>query len=176
MMIVLYIILGIIALVLLLGLFISRDMSYEKSIDINASISKVWSLVSSHKGMDQWNPWHDKDPNMEITMTGSDGEVGACQHWKSDVKGVGEGKQTFSKLEEPYLAETKLEFIKPFKSVADGYMKLKEEEGHTVATWGFTSTMPYPMNIMKLFMNFEKNMDKEFGTGLNRLKDLSEAS
>ena len=173
-MIVIYIILGIIALFLILGLFISKDMNYEKSISIDAPATSVWQHVSSHKGMDQWNPWHDKDPNMEIKMTGTDGEVGACQHWVSDVKGVGEGKQTFTKLEEPHLAETKLEFIKPFKSVADGYLKLKEEDGKTTATWGFESKMPYPMNLMKLFMNFEKNMDKEFGTGLSRLKSISE--
>jgi len=36
--------------------------------------------------------------------------------------------------------------------------------------------MPYPMNLMKLFMNFEKQMDKDFGTGLGKLKDITEKS
>ncbi len=88
---------------------------------------------------------------------------------------MGEGKQTFTTLEAPTLAETKLEFIKPFKSVAEGYLSLKEDSGTTKVTWGFQSLPPYPMNIMKLFMNFEKNMDREFGAGLSRLKAISEA-
>lgn len=149
-------------------------MSYEKFIIINAPALSVWKHVSRHEGMDQWNPWHLKDPDMKRTLTGTDGIVGACSHWKSDVKGVGEGKQTFTKLEEPYLVESKLEFIKPFKSIASGYMKLKEDNGTTTAIWGFESSMPYPMNIMKLVMNFEKSMDKEFGDGLSKLKELSE--
>jgi hypothetical protein len=35
--------------------------------------------------------------------------------------------------------------------------------------------MAYPMNIMKLFMNFEKNMDKDFGAGLASLNKICEA-
>jgi len=173
-MIFLYIILGIIVLILLLGLFVSKDMSYEKSIAINAPANAVWPFVGSHNGMDKWNPWHNKDPKMERTLTGTDGTVGACSHWKSEVKGVGEGKQTFTKLESPSLAETKLEFIKPFKSIASGYLKLNETDGQTIATWGFDSQMPYPMNIMKLFMNFEKSIDKDFTEGLAKLKEISE--
>ena len=70
------------------------------------------------------------------------------------------------------LFETKLNFIKPFKSTADGYVKLKKDGEGTITTWGFKSQMPYPMNLMKLFMNFEKSMDKEFGDGLNKLKEI----
>ena len=174
-MILLYIFLGIIIIALLLGLVISKDLNYEQSIEINASPEDVWPHVSSHASMDQWNPWHKKDPNMQRTLTGNDGEVGACSHWISDVKGVGEGKQTFTKLEAPTLAETKLEFIKPFSSVADGYMKLKGSDGKTTAIWGFKSQLPYPMNLMKLFMNFEKSMSADFGEGLAKLKEISES-
>ena len=65
-------------------------------------------------------------------------------------------------------------FIKPFKSIADTYVSLDEEGSNIKATWGFKSTMPYPMNIMKLFMNFEKSMDKDFGSGLSKLKEICE--
>jgi hypothetical protein len=111
---------------------------------------------------------------MEKTLTGADGTVGAKQSWKSHVKNVGEGSQTITKVEEPSLLETKLEFIKPFKSEADAYVKLAERDKVTTATWGFKSQMPYPMNLMKLFMNFEKQMDKDFGTGLGKLKFICE--
>lgn len=173
-MIVLYILLGLILLVLLIGLFIPKDMNYEKMISINASIDAVWANVSSLASMDKWSPWNEKDPNMQKTNTGTDGTVGASQAWVSKVKGVGEGSQTITKLESPNLLETKLIFLKPFKSEADAYVKLSSEGNKTKATWGFKSKMPYPMNIMKLFMNFEKEMDKEFGSGLNKLKNLSE--
>ena len=173
-MIVIYIILGIVALLLIVALFISKDLNYEKSISINSAAENVWEKVGSLGAMEKWSPWSERDPNMKRTLTGTDGEVGAKQAWVSDVKNVGEGSQTIVNIEKPNLLQTKLEFIKPFKSVADAYIKLDENEEETVVTWGFKSQMPYPMNIMKIFMNFEKNMDADFGKGLNNLKQLCE--
>lgn len=92
------------------------------------------------------------------------------------MKNVGEGSQTIVNLEEPNKMETRLEFIKPFKSTADAYVYLTKTGEGTSATWGFKSRMPYPMNLMKLFMNFEKEMDKEFGEGLRKLKEISETN
>lgn len=173
-MIAVYIIVGLIIFILLLGLVVSRDMSYEKSISINAPVKKVWGNINSLAALDKWSPWNEKDPNMEKTFTGTDGTVGARQCWKSKEKGVGEGCQSITKIEEPTLMETQIEFIKPFKSFADGYIKLEEDGSNTTASWGFKSTMPYPMNLMKLFMNFEKSMDKDFGHGLSKLKGICE--
>lgn len=171
-MIIIYILLGIVILLLISALFISKNLDYEKSVKIDANINTVWENVSSLSAMDKWSPWKDKDPEMVQRITGNDGEVGAEQHWESNVKNVGVGSQKIVKITKPTLFETKLNFIKPFKSTADGYVKLKEEGEGTVATWGFKSQMAYPMNLMKLFMNFEKSMDKEFGEGLNKLKNL----
>lgn len=170
-----YVILAIVALLLIIPLFISKEMNYEKSISIDAQINQVWKNVSTLSAMDQWSPWNAKDPDMARTLTGIDGQEGAKQSWVSDKKDVGEGSQTIVGIDAPNTLATKLEFIKPFKSEADAYVKLFESEGVTTATWGFESQMPYPMNIMKLFMNFEKNMDKDFGSGLDKLKSISEA-
>ena len=172
---VVYIILIIIAILLIIPLFISKEMNYEKSIQIKAPIQKVWESVGTLDAMDQWSPWNEKDPNMEKTFTGVDGETGAKQSWVSREKNVGEGSQTIVSVDKPNIINTKLEFIKPFKSEADAYVKLSEEGSEIKTTWGFKSQMPYPMNIMKLFMNFEANMDKDFGAGLNKLKKICES-
>lgn len=172
---ILYVILAIVALILIIPLFISKDMNYSKTIQIDASKEKVWKNVSSLAALDKWSPWNDRDPDMKKTWTGEDGTVGAKQSWVSDKKDVGEGSQTITGVDEPNRLSTKLEFIKPFKSQADAYVRLEGNGDSTSATWGFESKMPYPMNIMKLFMNFEKNMDKDFGSGLGKLKEMSEA-
>ncbi|WP_193311579.1 SRPBCC family protein [Agriterribacter humi] len=41
--------------------------------------------------------------------------------------------------------------------------------------WGFDSRFPYPRSKMKLFMNMDKMMDKDFSIGLNKLKQNCEA-
>ncbi|NJN28321.1 MAG: SRPBCC family protein [Cyclobacteriaceae bacterium] len=170
----LYVFLIIVAVVLIVPLFISKELNYEKSILIDAPSTKVWENVSTLAAMDKWSPWNERDPHMERSLTGVDGSVGATQHWKSDAKNVGEGRQTIVALDPPEQLKTKLEFLKPFKSQADAYIKLDEGNEGTITTWGFESQMPYPMNMMKLFMNFEKNMDKDFGSGLQKLKAICE--
>ncbi len=169
-----YIIIGLILLLLLLAGFVSRELNYEKSILIKSPIKKVWKYTNSLTALDKWSPWNDKDQNMKKTLIGIDGTVGAEQFWVSNVKNVGEGSQKISNIVEPTLFETKLNFIKPFKSFADGYVKLLDRGEETEAAWGFKSKMPYPMNLVKLFMNFEKSMDAEFSKGLNKLKELCE--
>lgn len=171
---ILYIILIVVLLLLIIPLFISKDMNYEKSIKIHAPRENVWPHVNSLSAMDKWSPWNDRDPNMERALTGTDGTVGARQSWKSNVKNVGEGSQTITAVHPPERLETKLEFLKPFKSVADAYVTLSAAGEETQVTWGFKSKMPYPMNIMKLFMNFEKSMDGDFGAGLDKLKNICE--
>lgn len=173
-MIVLYIIFGILLLILVLALIISRDLNYQKSITINAEVQDVWENVKSLSAMDSWSPWNQRDPDMEKTFSGTDGEPGATQSWKSPVKNVGEGSQTIQTMDPPNRIDVRINFIKPFKSTADSFVSLEKSNGGTKVTWGFESSMPYPMNIMKIFMNFKKSMDKDFGEGLEKLKAVAE--
>ena len=47
-------------------------------------------------------------------------------------------------------------------------------EQQTKVTWGFYSKMPYPVNIMLLFMNLEDHLGKDLQDGLNNLKGVLE--
>jgi hypothetical protein len=64
-MIILYVLIGIIALLLLVAALIGTGWSYEKSIRINAPADKVWGQASSLKAPVQWSPWIEKDPGMQ---------------------------------------------------------------------------------------------------------------
>ena len=171
-----FIILGIISIPLIIALFISKDASYAQTIEINAPIDVVWEQTNSLEDLDKWSPWNDYDPAMKKEMSGIDGTIGAKQSWESDAKEVGTGSQTISKIEAPNFFGTDLKFYVPYESEAKGYVKLAQEGDVTFATWGFESTMPYPMNLMKLVYNFEDMMAADWQKGLSRLKNLSEVS
>lgn len=166
--------LTIMGISLIVALFVSKDVKYEKSIEINAPIEVVWENVNSLSDMDKWNPWNQYDPTMKKEIIGTDGTVGAKQVWESDVDKVGNGSQTIAKLNAPNLIETDLKFLTPFESEAKGYVKLVEKDNVTTATWGFSSEMPYPVNLMKLFTNMEDMMDEDWNYGLKELKKISE--
>lgn len=167
-------ILAIIAILLIVALFVPNDFNYEKSITINKPIEQVWENTNSLTDLDKWSPWMEYDPNMKKELTGIDGTVGAKSSWESENEHVGKGSQTITKIEAPTLFATELKFYKPYESEAQGFVKLKSEGNKTIVTWGFESDIPYPFNLMKLTMNMEEAMGKDFNFGLSKLKKLCE--
>lgn len=162
----------LIAIFLVVALFVPKSFVYEKSISIKAPIDSVWKNVNSLTALDKWSPWNDHDPNMKKTMSGVDGTIGAVQSWESTI--VGTGSQTIDTIVKPSFFETKLDFYKPHESHGKVYVKLIADGKVTKATWGMAGNMPYPVNVLILFMNMEKTMGKDWDNGLSKLKKLSE--
>ena len=164
--------LGLIVLICIVAIFVPKTFSYEKSIEVNAPIDRVWVNTSTLAALDKWSPWNDHEPTMKKEWSGVDGTVGAKQSWEGKI--VGSGSQTISKIVKPTLFETNLDFLKPQESHGKGYVKLVDEGGKTKVTWGMSGSMPYPFNILILFMNMEKQMGADWDRGLMRLKEMSE--
>src|SRR5579859_1100344 len=173
-MIALYIVGGIIVLFLLIAAFVGTAWSFEKSILINAPLEKVWNNVNTLKACNQWNPWMERDPNIKLQYSGTDGTPGASYSWDSPVKNVGAGSQTLTKITPNSEVDSRIDFLRPFKGRGDAYVLLTVERAVTRVSWGIESSTPYPMNILKIFGVIEKNMDRDFGHGLNKLKGLCE--
>lgn len=155
--------------------FISGDCKYEKSISINAPVGKVWQNTNTLKAMDQWSPWNDLDPGMKKDWTGTTGQTGEKVCWDSKNKDAGKGCQELKKVDEAgKRIDTEIKFLTPYESEANAYVTVVPEGNGSKATWGFTSQIPYPFTLMKLFMNMEEAIGKDYQKGLSRLKALSE--
>ena len=165
---------ALLAIILIAALFVSTDFHYEKSITINKPIDQVWENTNSLTYLDNWSPWAEYDPNMKKELTGTDGTIGAKSSWESENENVGKGTQTITKIEAPTLFATDLKFYTPYESEAEGFIKLKPNGNATIVTWGFDSDMQYPFNLMKLTMDMEEAIGKDFALGLSKLKALCE--
>ncbi|OPZ19149.1 MAG: Polyketide cyclase / dehydrase and lipid transport [Bacteroidetes bacterium ADurb.BinA245] len=173
-MIVLYIILGLIGLLLLAGLFISKDLQANKEIVINKPVDEVFGFIKYLKNQQLYSKWAALDADMKNEYNGIDGQPGFVNHWVGNKK-VGEGEQEITAIEEGKAIYTDLRFIKPFKSFAKVKMTAEAiDASSTKVSWGFQSKMNYPLNIMKLFMNMNEMIGKDFSTGLANLKNLLE--
>ena len=173
-MIVLYIVLGLIGLLLLAGLFISKDLQANKEIVINKPVDEVFFFFKYLKNQQLYSKWAALDADMKNEYNGIDGQPGFVNHWVGNKK-VGEGEQEITAIEEGKAIYTDLRFIKPFKSFAKVKMTAEAiDASSTKVSWGFQSKMNYPLNIMKLFMNMNEMIGKDFSTGLTNLKNLLE--
>lgn len=165
----------VIAIPLIVALFVKKDYAVERTITIEQPKQTVFNYIKYIKNQDNYSVWAMKDPAMGKTYTGTDGTVGFISAWKSTNKEVGEGEQEIMKITEGERIDVKLRFKIPFEAQDDAYLVTDSiGENKTKVTWGFTGTFPYPMNIMGLFIDMDKEVGKDLAGGLANLKALLE--
>jgi len=161
----------LIAIPLIVALFVKKDYAVEREITINKPKQEVFDYVKLLKNQDNYSKWATMDPNMEKTYRGTDGTVGFVSAWESKVDSVGVGEQEIKRIVEGERIDFELRFIKPFEATEPAFMTTEAvSENKTNVEWGFSGHMEYPMNIMMLFMDFEKMIGDDLQTGLNNLK------
>lgn len=170
-----YFLIGVIAILLIVALFVKKDYAVEKEIVINKPLPEVFAYIKLLKNQDNYSKWNKMDPNMKKTYTGTDGTVGFIAAWESDNEQVGQGEQEIINIVEGKRIDTKLRFKVPFEAQDDAYMITEEAgPGQTKVKWGFKGSFPYPMNLMNLFMDMDKAVGNDFQVGLDNLKQLME--
>jgi len=166
----------LIAVPLIVSLFVKKDYEVEREITIDKPKEEVFDYVKFLKNQDNYSKWATMDPDMKKTYRGTDGTVGFVSAWESDNKDVGKGEQEIKKITEGERIDFELRFFEPFESTEPAYMTTERvSENQTKVKWGFNGHMDYPMNIMMLFMDFEKMIGDDLDTGLKNLKSVLEA-
>lgn len=171
----LYVIVGIIALVLILAIIAPKTYHVHRGIEIHKPLPEVFQYIKYIKNQYAWSPWVKKDPNQKKEFIGTDGHVGFISKWVGN-KDVGEGEQEVLSIVENDIIESKLRFLKPWKSESDAYIKVTKIDDHqTKVTWGFMGNNKFPSSIFMLFFNMDKMVGKDFESGLDDLKRILES-
>ncbi|MCE3228668.1 MAG: hypothetical protein K0S32_3219 [Bacteroidetes bacterium] len=164
---------SIIAVILLMALLIGNKVNLERTVIINKPKQQVFDYVRHVKNHDNFSVWHMMDPDMKKEYNGTDGQVGFVYAWDSSKqKNVGAGEQEIKNITSDTI-EFELRFKRPMEDTAHAKMVIIDAEGNkTKLTWGFYSTMKFPMNLMKpLMMGM---LGKSLDSGLQNLKNVME--
>jgi hypothetical protein len=166
---------GIIALFLLVAAFVKKDYAVVREITINKTNQEVFEYIKYLKNQDNYSKWAMMDPAMVKTYRGTDATVGFVSAWESQKDEVGTGEQEIKNITEGERMDFELRFIKPFEATEHAYMTTTSlSENETKVTWGFDGHMNYPMNMMLVFMDFDKMIGDDLATGLTNLKAVLE--
>lgn len=169
-MIVLYSILGIVAIILLVALFTKKDYVIQKEIVIDRPDSTVYEHVRFLNNHKAFNAWLLKDPNIKLTSTNKDGDVGYVLSYEGN-KEVGSGKQEIKRLQHNKMVDIELTFLKPFKSVSETPFEFESLGlAQTKVKWTMRGKMNYPMNFALLFINMDNFLGKDVQKSLANLK------
>ncbi|OQY45362.1 MAG: polyketide cyclase [Candidatus Parabeggiatoa sp. nov. 2] len=166
----------LIAVALTASLFIDKDYSVQREVIINKPNAEVFDYLKYLKNQEEFSKWATMDPHTRRTYTGIDGQVGFISAWESDSANVGAGEQEIMKIIGSERIEIELRFLEPFESTELAYFVTEEiSPEQTKVIWGFDGSMNRPMNLMLLFMDFEKMLGEDFEYGLGNAKRILES-
>ena len=98
--------------------------------------------------------------------------VGFVYAWEGNKK-AGKGEQEIKNISENKKMEIEVRFEKPFKGISQAPFTTEAiAANQTKVTWGLSSTMNYPMNVMLVFMNMDKLLGNDMETSLGNLKSI----
>ncbi|MES2431084.1 MAG: SRPBCC family protein [Bacteroidota bacterium] len=168
-------ILILIGLALIIALFTKKDYAIEREIVINKPSGEVFNYIKYVKNQDNFSVWNQRDTAMKKDYKGEDGTVGFVYAWDSEKKEVGKGEQEIKKITEGQRVDFELRFKEPMEATDTAYMTTTPvSDASTKVKWGFSGRMPYPFNLMLVFMDMDKMIGGDLQSGLNNLKTKME--
>jgi len=169
--------LTVVVLLAILAIVIAtRPTEYRvsRSQSIDAPANGVYAQVADFHRWKAWSPWEKLDPSMQTEYAGEAGTPGASYAWKGNDK-VGEGRMTIIDARPGQLIAIKLEFIKPFASVATTRFDFMPQGGTTQVTWTMDGHNDFAGKAFSLVMDMDKMVGGDFERGLAQLKAVAEA-
>ncbi len=161
----------IIAILLIIPLFTAKEYSVKREITINKPRQQVFDYVRILNNQKHYNVWVMEDTNSRSQKTGTDGTAGYITTWDSENENVGKGEQEIKTIKEGEKIDVEIRFIKPFVGKAHSVTTTESiSENQTRVTCDFNSRMKYPMNIMLVFLNMDKNLGTPLAESLANLK------
>lgn len=161
----------LVALFFIGGMLLPKTYNIHRSVMIKATDSVVYMNMADLNNFLKWNPWTKMEPSAKVTISGTIAKPGHLWQWQGKETGTGEMEL---KNVNPYsLIEFELRFTAPFESTAKTTFTFEETADETNVTWAMSGESKTNMDRwMGLFM--DKMMDKDFNSGLQSLRELSE--
>ncbi|MHC4959275.1 MAG: SRPBCC family protein [Planctomycetota bacterium] len=158
----------VVALFVVVGLVLSGNYTVESSILINAEPGKIHALVGDLKRWDEWAPWKEQDPSVQVTLGEKSKGVGASQTWTSDD---GNGSLTFTAVDD----DKGIVYDMTFEAwTSEGSIAYEEIGDATRVTWSMKGNVDTPVIGGYFAMLMPGMIRASFEQGLEKLKSVVE--
>jgi hypothetical protein len=151
-----------------LGFFLPGDYKVERSVVINAKPSAVHALVGDLRRWDDWTPWKEDDPSVQVVLGEKTSGVGASQTWTSKS---GAGSLRFTAADEDKGITYDMTFE---KWTSQGAIRYEEIGKSTKVTWTMDGSVDTPVIGGYFALLMPSMIGGSFDKGLARLKRESE--
>jgi predicted transcriptional regulator YdeE len=146
-------------------------LQIQRKITIDKPAAEIYRIIADISKWNIWSPWIHSEPTAKTQVHGLAEQVGQTQTWDGEV--IGSGKMTIEQLEVYKAVTMKLEFFKPWKSIAESRFEIKSIDSmQSEVIWIMSSNLPFFMFFFKKMMM--AYMGHDFERGLRMLKEFLE--
>ena len=166
--------LAIVATFALIGVFLPKVATVERSTTIAATPETVYALVDGFKRFNEWSPWASLDPATKYAYSGPERGVGARMEWSSDNPDVGNGSQEIIAAEPGRSVTSTLDLGMDTPTTTT--MVLAPEGTGTRATWTLKSDFSGSLVGRYFGLALDGMVGPDYEKGLAKLKALAESA
>jgi len=145
----------------------------ERALAVKASADAVYPLIADFHRWTNWSPYEGRDPSMKRTFGGAGQGKGATYAWDGN-KDIGAGRMEILEANTPSKIRIKLDFERPFEGHNTAEFTMVPQGDATLVTWAMHGPAPFMSKLMKVFINMDNMIGKDFEVGLANLKKLTE--
>jgi uncharacterized protein YndB with AHSA1/START domain len=163
----------VIAIVLILAATKPTRFSVQRATTVKAPPERIFPLISDFHQWGSWSPYENKDPAMKRSFSGAADGKGAVYGWEGN-KNVGSGRMEILDTLVPSKIVIKLDFFTPFEGHNTAEFTMLPQGDATNLTWLMHGPAPFMSKVMRVFINLDRMIGKDFEIGLANLKRLTE--
>lgn len=162
-----FIIVGIIALLFIVALFLPSQYTVTRKIEVNKPIGEVYGYIADFNNFHSWNPWTPLEPNHMYTVNGDSGQIGQKYYWEGEV--IGKGEMIFTELKQYEKIASEINFLAPQTASGIVNWNFNGTENTTNVSWSLTGPSDYPLGRYYGLM-MDGFLGPSFEEGLKSLK------
>jgi len=168
----LLLLLALIVIGIILTFIGPKDLNVNKSIDIEAPASIVYSLTNNLKNMELWNEWTLSDTTVQTEYNAISSGVGASSSWTSAVNGKGTQKIIESVSNQRVRSQLNFEGWE-----GDNFADINIQSNGESQTVSYTfegTPLPWWMRGMALVTGMKGMMKSNYEKSLGHIKRIAE--
>lgn len=162
-----------IALLILAGFLLPREITVERSVYITKPPESVFGYVNNLRNFNAWSPWYQLDPTTEYEYSGPEEGVGATMSWQSENPSVGTGSQTIVTSQPDSLVRMDLDFAAQGQATSE--IRLQPQGSGTNVTWWFSTDLGGSPIARWFGLMVKRMIGQSYEQGLQKLKNLVES-
>lgn len=170
----LIIIAGLLGLFVVVSFFLPKEYYVERSVTINTPAVLVYSQVVDLEAWQEWDPWGDMDPDMQVVYGETRVGLGASYSWISET--AGNGTMQIVEVDPPNMVKYELLFegYEENPSFSRILLEAPDAIGPTSVTWTFEGNVGDKLFARWMVLLMDKFVGVNYEKGLNNLKERCE--